>query len=99
MRLLVFTVAVLVFSAFAATPDYQTPFQIYASGSPIELSLGHANPLVTDWNGDGLKDLIVGQYTGGKIRYYQNDGTNDSPVFGSFAYMQADGNDISLTSG
>lgn len=97
MKLFLFAVLVLGVTALADTPDYQSPFRINANGSPIELSLGHANPLVTDWNGDGLKDLIVGQYTGGKLRYYQNDDSNESPAFGNFTYMQADGSDISLT--
>ncbi len=83
----------------AMSLDYQTQFTINANGSPIQLSLGHANPLVTDWNGDGLKDLMVGQYTSGKIRYYVNSGSNEAPVFTTFSYLQADGSDISVSSG
>lgn len=100
MKLLLLS-ATLILGVFtqAVALDYQTPLQINANGTPIQLSLGHANPLVTDWNADGLKDLLVGQYTGGKIRYYINEGSNAAPVFGSFTYMQADGNAISVSSG
>ena len=46
-----------------------------------DLSVGsNASPFVVDWNEDGKKDLIVGAGDG-KIYYYENIGTNDSPVF------------------
>jgi len=77
--------------------DFQAPYKINANGSPIRLTVGHANPLVTDWDGDGLKDLIIGQYSGGKMRLYINEGSNPAPVFGTFTYLQADGTDISLS--
>ena len=99
MKSFLWSLFILSLSVLADPPDYQSPFRVSSNGAPIELGLGHANPLVTDWNGDGLKDLIVGQYTGGKLRYYQNDDSNDSPAFGDFVYMQADGSDISLSSG
>ena len=99
MKYCILIVLIFGFATFAVALDYQTPFKINASGSPIELGLGHANPLVTDWDGDGLKDLIVGQYLSGKIRLYLNEGSNQIPVFGSFSYMQANGSDISVSSG
>jgi hypothetical protein len=52
-------------------------------------------PVVYDWNSDGKKDLIVGQkyYDGlkahGYVSYYQNIGTNASPVFGQPIYLKA----------
>ena len=99
MKTFAFVLLFMVSLAISDTPDYQTPFRVYANVFPITLSIGHANPLITDWNGDGLKDLIVGQYSGAKLRYYQNSDSNDSPMFGDFSYMQADGTDISLSSG
>jgi len=99
MKFCLILCAIAVTCVPAQTPDYEYPFMVMSGGSPITLSVGHANPLVTDWNGDGLKDLMVGQYSGGKIRYYQNNDSNDSPVFDGFSYLQADGNDISLSSG
>ncbi|MCK5117236.1 MAG: hypothetical protein KAR44_11595 [Candidatus Aegiribacteria sp.] len=99
MRVYLFLVLSICLAAAAATPDYQPPFNVMANGAQIELSVGHANPLITDWNGDGLKDLILGQYSSGKLRYYENNDTNDSPMFGNYTFMQADGVDISLSSG
>ena len=40
----------------------------------------NASPFVVDWNGDGKKDLIVGNGEG-NIYYYQNVGTNKNPAF------------------
>ncbi len=85
--------------SFVFALDYQSPVKINANGAPIVLSVGHANPLVHDWNGDGLKDLIVGQFSFGKIRFYPNEGTITDPVFTGYTFMQADGSDISLSSG
>ena len=83
----------------AQAPTFEKWEYITANGAPIELQLGHADPCVIDWDGDGLKDLLVGQYTSGKIRFYKNSGSNSAPVFTFFTYMQADGVDITLTSG
>jgi hypothetical protein len=86
--------------SFAVTPVFDAPVAIQANGSPINVGVGgNASPFVFDWNGDGKKDLLLGQYEYGKIRYYANTGTNNNPTFGTFAYLQADGSDISLTYG
>jgi len=92
-------IMILCLFSLAFSLDYESPVMIEASGSPITLTIGHANPLVFDWNGDGLKDLILGQYSSGKLRLYLNEGTNSSPIFNAFTYMQADGSDISVSSG
>jgi hypothetical protein len=84
---------------FAGDPEFQDWVYVNAGGSPIAMSLGHAAPCVVDWDGDGLKDLLVGQYTSGKIRFYKNSGTNSAPLFTTFTYLQADGVDIALPFG
>lgn len=83
----------------AQAPTFEKWEYINANGVPIELDLGHADPCVIDWDGDGLKDLLVGQYIGGKIRFYKNSGSNSAPVFTTYTFLQADGKDITLTSG
>lgn len=40
---------------------------------------GHSAPVVSDWNGDGLKDLLVGGDSG-RVDLYLNVGTDDAPV-------------------
>ncbi len=56
-----------------------------------------AIPCVTDWNGDGRKDLLVGYRFADKIAVYLNSGTDDNPVFTSFSNLQAGGTDIVVT--
>lgn len=41
-----------------------------------------AAPRIFDWNGDQVKDILVGEVSG-NIYYLQNVGTNDAPVFNS----------------
>ena len=57
---------------------------------------GCAQPFVVDWNNDGKKDLLVGQFSSQKIRLYLNQGTDANPVFSGYSYLQAAGSDISL---
>lgn len=85
---------------YAVTPQFDAPVAIEANGSPINVGYGgNASPFMIDWNGDAKQDLLLGQYDGGKIRFYPNTGTNYNPTFGSFSYLQADGGDISVSYG
>lgn len=60
-----------------------------------------SSPLMADWDGDGLNDLITGEIVftpmpvKGMVRLYLNKGTSDAPVFDEFSYLQAD--DSALT--
>jgi len=86
--------------ALAQTPVFDAPVAIEANGMPINVGTGgNASPFMVDWNGDGRQDLLLGQYLSGKIRFYENIGENSAPVFGDFVYLQANGTDISLSSG
>lgn len=87
LLLLFLTVA----AAFSAAPTYEDYWYVYADGDQIQLQLGNASPLVTDWDNDGDKDLIVGRYVGGNIMYFANEGTNDSPILTYTGLMEAGG--------
>ena len=41
------------------------PVRLEAAGKPIDTEIGHAAPFVCDFDGDGLKDLLVGQFGDG----------------------------------
>ena len=43
-----------------------------------------------DWNNDGKKDLLTGEYNG-TVRIYLNTGTDASPVFPSYQFLQVAG--------
>jgi hypothetical protein len=92
--------ALFALAAFAQTPVFDAPVAIEANSGPINVGTGgNASPFVVDWNGDGKRDLLLGQYDGGKVRFYENIGEDTAPVFGDFSYLQADGSDITLTYG
>ncbi len=92
--------ALLAGFALAQTPVFDDPVAIEADGVPINVGAGgNASPFVVDWDGDGRQDLLLGQYYQGKVRFYQNIGTNYDPVFSDFRFLQADGSDISVTYG
>jgi len=81
-------------------PTFSPPeFLYWGAGQIIQTENTGVIPNVGDWNGDGIKDLLVGIYQAGKIYYYPNTGTNANPVFATRSILQADGQDISLTSG
>lgn len=55
--------------------EFQPPTRLMAGGAPVRVdSPGWACPSWADVDGDGKKDLLVGQFSGGKIRVYKNLG-------------------------
>jgi hypothetical protein len=73
--------------------------KIEAGGRPIDIRVGHLVPAVTDWNGDGRKDLLVRQFLRGRIRLYLNEGDEGRPVFKTSRFLKAGGKVISLPAG
>ena len=57
------------------------------------------NPTMVDWNNDGAKDLLVGEFTGGYITLYLNQGTNLNPVFDGGVKVESNGTPITVTYG
>jgi FG-GAP-like repeat len=54
--------------------EFQPPMRLTAGGVPVRAqSPGYAAPCWADVDGDGKKDLLVGEYSGG-IRVYKNLG-------------------------
>ena len=42
--------------------QFEPPVRIESSGNPIDVTVGHAAPYLHDFDGDGLKDLLVGEF-------------------------------------
>lgn len=61
------------------SPELEQPVRLQAAGKPIDTDIGHAAPFVCDFDGDGVRDLLVGQFGGGALWIYRNEGTNSQP--------------------
>lgn len=75
-------------------PKLQAPMLIMAGDAPVLTEKhGLAAPALWDWDGDGLRDLLVGEFEtnsgelfpmaeeGSTIRVYRNIGSDDNPQF------------------
>jgi hypothetical protein len=61
--------------AVGSAAQFQKPIRLEADGMPVRVeSPGYAAPCWADLDGDGRKDLLVGQFRGGKICVYRNLG-------------------------
>ena len=91
-------VSVGLFGAIASA-EFAEGVQIEADGKAIDARIGHLVPAAADWNGDGKKDLLVGQFLGGKIHLYLNKGTDAEPKLTDAGELEAGGEVISLAAG
>ena len=78
----------LALSIPAAADRFEAPFRVSDAKGLIDVEIGHAAPLFTDFDADGLPDLLVGQFGGGKLRIYKNVGTPKEPRFEGFRWFQ-----------
>ena len=60
---------------------FEKPFRIFAAEEAIDTDVGHAAPLVADFDSDGLNDLLVGQFGDGILKIYRNTGSNSQPQY------------------
>ncbi len=76
--------------------------RVQAGGADI-LVPGYSGPSFDYWDGDDLKDLIIGEGSGtvpnARVRVYLNVGTAGNPSFSSFFYAQAAGSDLTAVGG
>lgn len=75
------------------------PEELVQAGGADIVVLGYSVPSFAHWDGDNLKDLIVGE--GGvsgdaKVRVYLNVGTEENPQFSDYFYAQSDGSDLAV---
>jgi hypothetical protein len=59
-------------------PLFGEPKPVAAGGKPIEIAYGDAAPVVADWDGDGLPDLVVGGGDGSVV-WFRNEGARAAP--------------------
>jgi hypothetical protein len=80
-------------------PALREPSLALCGGKPITVDVGHSAPCFTDLDGDGLPDLLVGQFGEGKLRVYRNAGNPGDPKFGAWEYLKAGGKPASVDYG
>ena len=69
--------------------EFEPPFRLTTNEGPVRVETpGYASPCWADVDRDGNKDLLVGQFNGGKIRVYRNLGDLQ---LASGEWLQADG--------
>lgn len=76
-------------------PRFYEPEFLFSQGDTIDVIL-YSSPIICDWDNDGDKDLLVGQFFHGYISFYENIGTNYAPVFGDSHFLYADDSIITL---
>jgi len=93
----------LALSLVAATPAFAQelgkPVRLEAGGKPIDTEVGHATPALYDWDGDGKRDLLVGQFGGGKMKIFKNTGSDGKPTFAAEEWFMADGKIVTTPTG
>lgn len=67
----------------------------YIQSGGADINRYRCCPQVYDLNGDGKKDLLMGE-NDAQIYYYENTGTDAAPVFNGFEAIQSGGSPIDL---
>jgi hypothetical protein len=78
-----------------AAPDFLAGQFVQAGGVNLNIAEGRSSPVVVDADGDGRKDLIIGE-TNGKLYFYRNVGADAAPVFGAATTLLVKGVVITL---
>lgn len=75
--------------AVCGAAEFEQPVRLLADGKPVRVeSPGYAAPGWADVDGDGKKDLLVGQFNQGKIKVYKNLGDDK---YAAGTWLQAEG--------
>ncbi len=69
--------------------ELAAPVHVMADGQPLDVGgIGYAAPFMGDYDGDGVRDLLVGEFSQGRLRIYRNLGTNSEPRFGGYEWFK-----------
>lgn len=82
-------------------PCLEQPYMMMAGDELAFVEkFGMAHPCVFDWNGDGLNDILIGEFGGGhksNLKVFLNIGTNNQPKFAKNFFYAKDNADKLLS--
>jgi len=76
------------------SPRYAAGLRLKAGGKEIKVK-GPSAPCLVDWNGDGQKDLLVGN-GGGYLHLFLNQGSHEEPNFAPGVMIPAAGKNLDV---
>ncbi len=85
-------------AACAAIPELEDGVYLQSGSGPLTVKY-YTAPSVIDWNSDGRKDLLVGQFTGGYVWLFLNQGTDAQPALGAGQQLRVGSQVITTTYG
>jgi hypothetical protein len=86
-------------AAAVLAQEFEPPVRLKAADKYIATEIGHSAPYVYDFDRDGVRDLLVGQFGDGKLRIYRNAGTNAKPRYEAVRWFQAGGTIATVPAG
>ena len=82
-------IALMTASAASVAGELTGPSPVMVGDQQLDVEhMGHAAPFVGDFDRDGVKDLLVGEFYQGRLRIYRNEGTNTEPRVEGFTLFQ-----------
>jgi len=96
---LVVMLGLVISTSAPASDELAPPVRLETAGKPIDTSVGHAAPCVCDFDGDGVQDLLVGQFGNGLLWIYRNEGTNAEPKLAAGVKFKDGAKDGTVPSG
>jgi hypothetical protein len=81
----------------APGPVFEPPVRLQADGAVIDSGpqWAHSGPCLHDVDGDGRRDLVVGDFSG-LFRLYRNVGSDTAPRFTAAGTLKAAGEDAKV---
>jgi hypothetical protein len=96
-------VCALAATALATTSSYALELgyeEVVQTNDALDIVVpGYSVPSFVHWDGDGLRDLVIGEGSGGdaaQVRIYLNVGTQSAPQFSAYFYAQSNGADLEV---
>lgn len=81
-----------------AVEELLPPVRLEAGGALIDLGecIAHSGPYAVDLDGDGLQDLLVGDFAG-HIHFFRNIGSSEAPAYAAGKMLEANGKAIKIS--